>query len=149
MTREEKIKMAIEKGITCDINTGKVYGIRGREIKTKRNGYITIGIQLENKKTYLIQAHQFIFYYKYNKIIDCIDHINGVRDDNRIENLREVTRQQNAFNTKAKGYCWCKNKNKWKSEITHNYKKKHLGYFDKEEDASDAYLAAKKIYHVI
>lgn len=150
MTREEKIEMAIEKGITCDINTGKVYGIKGNEIIAKKSGYITISFRDTRKKQYQFMAHQLIFYKKYGKVVEEIDHINGVRDDNRIKNLREVTRQQNQHNrTTAKGYSFDKNSKKWCARIGYNKKCIHLGYFDKEEDARDAYLSAKNIYHVI
>jgi hypothetical protein len=79
-----------------------------------------------------------------------VDHINGVRHDNRLENLRLVTHQQNQHNrTKAKGYTWNKLRNKWQSQIRINSKKKHLGYFELEEEAHKAYLEAKLIYHKI
>jgi len=148
MTREEKIKMAIIKGITCDINTGKVYGIKGKEITNKTNGYIYISMT-QDKKSYSFKAHQLIFYKANNIVVDCIDHINGDKTDNRIENLREVTKQKNAFNTKTKGYSWNKENKKWRSRITLNNKQIHLGLFDKEEDAKQAYLDAKKVYHTI
>lgn len=38
MTREEKIKLAIYKGITYDATTGKVFGVRGKEIINKNSG---------------------------------------------------------------------------------------------------------------
>jgi hypothetical protein len=79
-----------------------------------------------------------------------LDHINGIRNDNRIENLRSVTRQQNQWNrTTAKGYYWDKVKNKWRAELKLNRKKIYLGMFNTEEEARNAYLAAKQIYHVI
>lgn len=149
MTREDKINMALEKGITCDINTGKVYGVRGNELVNKVNGYISIKMK-NNKKLYDLKAHQFIFYKAYGKVVDCIDHINGNKTDNRIENLRDVTQQQNQHNrTTAKGYSWNKLEKKWKAHIRLNNKGIHLGTFDKEEDAREAYLNAKEIYHII
>ena len=78
-----------------------------------------------------------------------IDHKNGIRNDNRIDNLRVVTRQQNQFNTNAKGYYWNKVNKKWQAGICVNYKIKYLGAFDKEEDARQAYLVAKEKYHII
>jgi hypothetical protein len=78
-----------------------------------------------------------------------IDHKNHNRSDNRIVNLRNVTAQENSFNTDAKGYYWHKHNKKWKAEIHLNNKKIHLGYFTNEEDAHKAYLDAKKIYHII
>jgi len=80
---------------------------------------------------------------------NCIDHINRTRDDNSDGNLRLVTNQQNNFNRSGvKGYSWIK-PNKWKASIKIDGKSKHLGYFDKEEDARAAYLEAKARLHVI
>ena len=78
-----------------------------------------------------------------------IDHINRVRDDNRIENLRLVTNQENAFNRNARGYTWYKPYQKWHSQIEINGTKKHLGFFDYKTDARLAYLEAKKEHHII
>jgi hypothetical protein len=79
-----------------------------------------------------------------------VDHINGVKRDNRLINLRLVNHQKNHFNqTKAKGYTWNKSKNKWQAQIKLDGKSKTLGYFENEEDAKNAYLEAKKIYHII
>lgn len=77
-----------------------------------------------------------------------IDHINGDRLDNRIENLRKATNAQNTCNQKnAKGYCFCKRHKKWKATIMCNYKCLHLGYFDTKEQAREAYLRAKEKLH--
>jgi len=79
-----------------------------------------------------------------------IDHINGHKDDNHITNLRNVNHQQNHFNqTKAKGYCWNKKLKKWMAQIQLNGKTIYLGLFVLEADARNAYLEAKKIYHII
>lgn len=86
-----------------------------------------------------------------------IDHINGIRTDNRIENLRDVTNAQNAQNkTKALsfnkssgllGVTWSKNANKWAAHIALNKKAFHLGYFTDKYAAQEAYLKRKKILH--
>jgi len=79
-----------------------------------------------------------------------IDHINGHKDDNRIANLRNVTHQQNHCNrTTAKGYYFNKKLNKYQAQIYTNGKTVHLGLFVLEADAHNAYLEAKKIYHII
>lgn len=79
-----------------------------------------------------------------------VDHINGIRNDNRLENLRLVTCQQNHFNrTKARGYSWNKQHRKWQAKIKINGKTQHLGYFDTEESAHNAYLEAKEQLHII
>ena len=79
-----------------------------------------------------------------------VDHRNGIRHDNRLDNLRLVTPQQNQHNhTKAKGYSWNKQHNKWHAGIYLDRRKIHLGLFDVESEARQAYLDAKIIYHKI
>lgn len=79
-----------------------------------------------------------------------VDHINGNPLDNRKCNLRIVSNQQNSFNrTKIKGYYYKKQAKKWQSQIMLNDKKIYIGLFDTEEEARNAYLEAKKIYHTI
>lgn len=147
MTRLDKIKLAIEKGYTYDEITGKIYSRFGREIKSKTNGYIDISIRYSKKQLHLY-GHQFAYYYKYKKIVEQIDHINGIKDDNRICNLREVTHQQNHFNeTKVKGYCFNKKLNKYVAKLILTGKIIYLGYFNTEVEAREAYLDGKKIYH--
>jgi hypothetical protein len=76
-----------------------------------------------------------------------IDHINGDRTDNRISNLRLVTRQQNVYNTPPrgeasahKGVGWNKHVGKWQANIKHEGKVRYLGVFDSEEEAAMRYL---------
>lgn len=57
------------------------------------NGYIAIRV---NNKLYL--AHRIAFYKMFGRFPNQIDHINRVRDDNRLENLREVTPRKNSTN---------------------------------------------------
>jgi len=68
-----------------------------------------------------------------------IDHINGIKNDNRIENLREATKQNNAWNTtktvlNTSGYkniSWNKRDKRWYVRISVEGKNKHFGgYFD-------------------
>ena len=84
-----------------------------------------------------------------NNSIDHINHEAGVPLDNSITNLRVVNNQQNQFNTNAKGYSFNKNRNKYEAKIRINGKLIHLGYYDTTDEARNAYLDAKKIYHLI
>ena len=76
-----------------------------------------------------------------------IDHINGVRDDNRRINLRPATAKQNNENTPVRkdntsgyrGVSWRVRSRKWVAQIQHNKRKIHLGYFDTLEEARRAY----------
>jgi hypothetical protein len=85
---------------------------------------------------------------------DQIDHINRIRTDNRISNLREVSHKQNhqnrsksSHNTSGhSGVSWYKQKSRWRAQITHNQKDIHLGLFTNLEDAIAARKAAEKLY---
>jgi len=80
---------------------------------------------------------------------DCIDHKSGNKLDNSIANLRITTHQGNQHNrTKAKGYSWDKRDKKWKAKISLNGKRIHLGYYETEEEAHQAYLDGKEKYHI-
>ena len=80
-----------------------------------------------------------------------IDHINGVKTDNRIDNLREATDAFNQQNRSAKGGTLgtrkVKSTGKWTAGIGFNWEYHRLGYFDSQEEAHNAYLEAKKKLH--
>lgn len=66
-----------------------------------------------------------------------IDHINGDRLDNRIENLRDVSRHENQKNTKRfennksgfTGIYWVAKNSVWRASISEGKKLVHLGHF--------------------
>lgn len=84
-----------------------------------------------------------------------IDHINGVRTDNRIANLRQATHQQNSCNKRrfsnntsgVKGVTWHRHKQKWQAQIQSHGKNTYLGSFDRIEDAAEAYKRAAVTRH--
>ena len=116
------------------------------------NGYIYIAIDY---KRYL--AHRLVWLYIYGEFpVNQIDHINEIRDDNRIVNLRLATDLENKHNQSSprtnttSGYLgvgWHKGEKKWRARIMVNGKQKHLGYFDTAEEASAVYLAVKRELH--
>jgi hypothetical protein len=76
-----------------------------------------------------------------------VDHINGVRADNRIANLRLATMSQNRANAKRrsdnrsglKGVSWCAPRSKWRAQIKTGGRSQHLGLFGSAEAAHAAY----------
>lgn len=145
MTTEDKCKIAIGQGFTYNPLNGKVYGVTGKEITRKSKcGYIRLGSRSFKGTVY---AHQFAWYYTHGIIANEIDHINRDRLDNRLINLRDATRTINNQNTNARGYSWHKQNKMWRSRITVNRKVIYLGCFHTEEEARNAYITAKKIYH--
>lgn len=85
-----------------------------------------------------------------------LDHINGIRDDNRIVNLRPVTKSQNQHNrkrwvkstsSKFKGVSFHKLTGKWVAHIQAFNKREHIGLFDTEEAAAKARNSRAEILH--
>jgi hypothetical protein len=99
------------------------------------------------------RLHRLVFEFHYENCPDILDHINGDRSDNRIENLRPATISQNNVNRKhnrnnkigLKGVC--ADQGRFKASIKINNRSKHLGYFQTPEEAHSVYMmAAKAIY---
>ena len=125
--------------------------IKKKEAGTKLySGYIGICVGKQR-----MQAHRLawaLFYGKTPK--DQIDHINGIKTDNRICNLREATNSQNGKNlslskankTGHKGVCFESFTNKWKAYIRVDRKMINLGRFEKIEDAITIRKQAEQKY---
>jgi hypothetical protein len=152
MTREEKCKLAIERGFTYNPETGEVLYRNEKKYIYNHFGYLKIYMFLEDKKRIQLKSHQFAWYWVNKECVEEIDHINGIRNDNRICNLRSVTRQQNQWNRKtAKGFYkdFYKDRIYYVAQIYINTKHINLGRYKTEQEARNAYLEAKQKYHVI
>lgn len=105
------------------------------------------GINLYNKSYY---AHRLAWLYKYGYLPENdVDHINRNKSDNRIINLREVSRQCNLRNSSlnknntsgVSGVSFDKGSNSWKAQITVN-KKRHIFCYDKDFSEAVCYRLA-------
>lgn len=126
---------------------------RGKTLKPKtdRYGYFCVVLCKENKIAYRtvhsIVAESFLNHDRLIKGL-VVNHINHIRNDNRLENLEIVTIRENVIKTKHKytseypGVCWSKKLNKWRAYISFNSKWKHLGVFDSELEACNTYRKA-------
>ena len=83
-----------------------------------------------------------------------LDHIDGDRTNNRIQNLRTATREENARNAKISckntsgksGVIWCKRDKIWNASISIKGVRTHLGNFKQKEDAIKCREDAEKKY---
>lgn len=128
---------------------GMLAGVSAGSINDQ--GYVTIKIGGTT-----IRGHRLAWWFVYGALPDGIlDHINGVRSDNRIANLRIVTASQNRMNAAPrcdnksgiKGVHWVKREGEWAAQIHVDGKRKTLGYFVDIEDAKTAYLEESKKHH--
>lgn len=132
------------------LREGKIVGCK------KREGYIVISVQGK-----IYYAHRLAWLYVCGEWPELeIDHINGDRGDNRIHNLRHVTRRENAQNLKTLAKSNKASilpgahlhrpgsKNPWSSSITIDGVSLYLGLFPTEQAAHEAYIRAKREYHI-
>lgn len=123
-------------------------GYKAGRIITRKNdqGYL---ITTMNGKTY--RVHHLVWLYFNDDLPKSLDHINRVRDDNRIENLRPCEIYQNSGNCvarvhKYKGVTFCKQTQKWRAQIGVQYRNIPLGRFATIEEAALAYNDAALSY---
>ena len=94
-----------------------------------KDGYLIIKFKGKQYKSH--RLCWLIYFGEFPK--NEIDHINGIRDDNRILNLRDVNRIFNTRNTKAKGY-YCDNRTKGLiKKYTLKFNKKTYRFYTEKE----------------
>jgi hypothetical protein len=120
----------------------------------KQQGYITVSQKFAG--VFVMHKAHRIAWFLYHGVWpkDEIDHINNIRNDNRIENLREATRSENQANrkidgcgtSKYKGVSWRRRDCLWVAKIMVNQKSIWLGLYHNEEEAALAYNKAALEY---
>ena len=124
------------------------------KFSTSTNGYYQV-ILNKNSNRKIFKVHSLVAICFLNHIPDgthnvVIDHINEIKTDNRVENLRLIRHRENVARSIKNststyvGVSWSKNAKKWISQTTINGKTKYLGLFDNEEDANKKYLETLK-----
>lgn len=115
------------------------------------HGYLRVKIK---GKRYM--AHRLAWIYTHGAWPEAeIDHINSIKSDNRIVNLRPATRLDNCKNKRAhrnntsgyKGVSYVKSMGKYRASIRSNGADKHLGVFDDPQEAYGAYCRAARELH--
>ena len=112
---------------------------------------MNLGSKDRNKSIHRLIAIQFIENLESKTDVD---HINRIKNDNRLDNLRWATVSENSVNKKIQsnnssgitGVTWIKERMIWKSKIQVNYEEIHLGYFTDINDAINARKKAEENY---
>jgi hypothetical protein len=154
---QERLKELLNYDPATGIFTNRVVrqGMRkgANSIAGTKNGYGYMVIQIDGRK---FSAHRLAWLYMYGVWpVNQIDHINRVRDDNRIVNLRDVTPSENLHNgsdcprntSGVRNVVWHKRNKKWQAQIMVNNKYQYLGLYDDIEKARKVAELASKTLH--
>lgn len=123
----------------------------GKKAGTRHHtGYTQVGL-----KGKLYSAHRLVFMMHHGFIPEIIDHIDGDRSNDRIENLRAASWAQNLQNMKlrpnnksgVKNVSWCGKRNKWIVQLSINGRQTNLGRYDDLELADLIATEAREKYH--
>jgi hypothetical protein len=119
-------------------NVGDVAGSK------HRNGYMIVAVDGCDYR-----AHRLAWFYVHGEWPKTIDHVNRIKDDNRLCNLREATRTENNQNRTSNRPLpgSTRHKGRWMAQIQVDGKKRYLGHFDTQQDAHRAYVLAKTELH--
>ena len=116
----------------------------------KGKGYIHVKI-----KAKAFKAHRLVFLYHHGYLPECVDHIDGDKTNNKIENLRAATKEENCRNQKVrstnksgyKGVKWVEHCKKWQVEVCKNYKQLRFGMYEDLELAGLVAIEATELIH--
>lgn len=134
-------------------NMGNVFRyVQGRLKQLKpfkdKDGYLLVDLCV-NKKRITSKVHRLVcktFHPEFKEELQ-VDHINHIRDDNKLSNLRLVTNQQNAMNQKIhrnnksgfKGVSYDKSSKKYRARIMLSGRSIYIGCYQTAEEAAAAY----------
>lgn len=140
--------------VTWRVKFGRKIRAGVRAGSRRGNGYRSISIYGKR-----ISEHRLCFFLHTGRMPNgFIDHVNGDGSDNRWANLRECTHSENCQNipslpnsskksSRYRGVSWQESSKSWKAKIQYKKKAVHLGYFQSEDEAFEAYLKAKRELH--
>jgi len=150
----------LQESLSYDSNTGVFIWIktyRNQNLNKIAGSFDKDGYRMIKFKGKLYRSHRLAWFYVYGVMPTMqIDHINGIRDDNSIVNLREVSFSENSQNQRIShkdstfgmlGIDYNKSKKRFRARIQTNGRRITLGGFSTAEEAFNAYLDAKRKYH--
>ena len=131
-------------------NSRRIYGAVAGGRSTQ--GYIVIRID-----GVLYLAHRLAYFYIYGAWPPAdVDHKNGDKTDNRLDNIRAASRSQNNQNRRrgksrdgesSMGITWAPWAKMWRAQISVDGAHRHIGYYKTMEEANAAYLNEKRKSH--
>ena len=133
MKKEKEVIEHIKKRYTYDAATGEIRNRKGQVVKGfNRKGYKGLNVVIRNRRN-VLGLHHIAWALVYGRFPRQIDHLNGIKTDNRLANLREVTKRENDEN---RVWPWKMGKGKipgvWRSRRGYRFQigKKWFSYTD-------------------
>lgn len=156
MTKRQEFTKTLKESLSYDPDSG-LFHWNKKSKPFKKNGHKPAGSASSNGYVYITfqkqkyLAHRLAFYFAEGRLPDRgvdVDHINGIRSDNRFSNLRLCCRSNNLANSNlSKGDLprgVQKNGSGFMARIKRKNQTLYLGTFANAKDAGDAYLAARE-----
>lgn len=129
---------------------GDVYSVRKGYIdeighSLDKDGYLKVMLVDNDGHPKHFRKHRVIAMTYLGESNLYINHINGNKQDNRVENLEYVTNRENQSHWRLSrnydiGVCWAKKEKKWRAYFQENRKWEHLGFYSNKNEAKQAYL---------
>ena len=128
----------------------------GKEKQGDRAGYIDprgyVYVMIDAKQYYM---HRVVYFLFNGYFPETIDHINRDKSDNRIENLRAASQNENSYNLPIRnnntsgisGVNWNKKDKAWHVRIRHQGKRIWIGQYKEKKIAIEARYQAVNKYH--
>lgn len=145
--------------VRYDPDTGRFFSRRtGQMYKGITGGYTRVPLGGGRSAPRFMRGNRAAWLYMTGRYPDgVIDHRNGIRTDDRWENLRDVTQAENVQNIKKEpsgkkypaplGAQFHAKSGRWRARIRADGKTYQIGYFDTAQEASAAYFQAKARLH--
>ena len=141
-----------------DYRDGKLFwriGGSGKRVGDEAGMITEKGYRRIRVERHLHMAHRLVWAYHFDNVPQWIDHIDEDKLNNRIENLRPASKEQNGYNIShrknnrsgVKGVYWSTRNNKWVAEISVNKQIRRVGYFENIDLAELVVIEARNLYH--
>ena len=153
--RIERLRELFDLDRETGVLTRKVrtsYRIKVGDVAGSLNHHGYLMVRVDGKR---LGAHRVVFALANGYWPEQVDHVNGVRTDNRPANLRAATREENQHNARrpvtnksgVKGVSLDKASGKWRAYCWVNNRQHSIGYFTAIEAAAAAVRAARERLH--
>ena len=118
-----------------------------------KDGYLKVMLIAKNGKHKHLRKHRVIALTFLGASDLMVNHKNGIKTDNRVENLEYVTERENQSHWRLRkgfsiGVCWAKKEQKWRAYFQKDNKWEHLGFYSTKEEAKAAYQKRLKRGHI-